>query len=192
MKKIIPNVGSRFTFTFSSMKLPEEVPKEAVKHKLEKNRAFEIELLSQPEMRDLRNRFRRQLSRRGVSAENETFNQIFDQVMKKIGGKIDKDFNKRGVGHVFGEDRRFGDGRNSQEWFYVVDWPAGSRIREQLGFGDTDFHITLGMTGNGVDEISKDRSTVLDKREKEKLSKNEDGLTTLFVDDDDDLTNNEE
>ena len=32
MKKVIPNVGNRFTFTFSSINIPKEVPDGAVKH----------------------------------------------------------------------------------------------------------------------------------------------------------------
>lgn len=185
MKKIIPNVGNRLTFTFSSMSIPEEVPEDAVKHKLSKDRVFELELFAQSEMRDLRNRFRRELSRRGVDASREEVGKVFEKVMKNIANQIDHDFKSKGVGHVVGEDRHFGDGRDSQEWFYVVDWPTGREVREQLGFSDRDFHITLGLTGNGVDEISKDKKTILDKEEKEELSQNEGGMTTLFVDDDD-------
>mgnify|MGYP006934448665 FL=1 len=178
MKNIIPNVGSRLTFTFSSMDIPEEVPKEAVKRKLDKDRVFELELFSQPEMRSLRTKFRQNLSRRGVSASNKEFDRIFDQVMKKVAGKIEKDFEKVGVGHVIGEDRHYGDGRDSQEWFYVVKWPTGRKIRERFGFEDADFHVTLAMTGNGVDNIRKDETTLLDDKG---LDYREDGLTKLFV-----------
>jgi len=182
MKDIIPNVGDRLTFTVHSISVPEEVPKEAVQHKLNRDNVFEIELLSQPEMRELRNQFRNELSRRGVGASRRQIDNVFEQVMKNVAQQIDKDFETRGVGHVLGEDRHFDDGRDSEEWFYVLRWPGGQKMRERLGFSEADFHMTLGMTGNGVHEYAKDKSTILDKEE---LSKREGGMTKLFVDDDD-------
>jgi len=176
----VPNVGDRLTYTVHSVNIPEEVPQEAVTHKLNKDRVFEIELLSQAEMRDLRNRFRLSLRRRGVvGASKSEISRVFDEVMKSVAGQIETEFEKVGVGHVIGEDRHFGDGRDSEEWFYVLRWPEGNKIRNRLGFEEKNFHMTLGMTGNGVDEYAKDKSTLLDD---EDLSKLEGGMTKLFVD----------
>jgi hypothetical protein len=177
---IVPNVGDRLTYTIHSVTVPEKVPQEAVTHKLNKDRVFEIELLSQAEMRDLRNRFRLSVRRRGVvGASKSEISGVFDEVMKSVAGQIETEFEKVGVGHVIGEDRHFGDGRDSEEWFYVLRWPEGNKIRGRLGFEEKDFHMTLGMTGNGVDEYAKDKSTLLDD---EDLSKLEGGMTKLFVD----------
>lgn len=162
MKKVIPNVGDRLTYTFHSITIPEEVPTEAVTHKLNRDRVFELELFSQPEMRTLRNRFRTELRRRGADASEEKIDELFEEVMKRVAQDIDMDFEKQGVGHIVGEDRHFGDGRDSQEWFFVVNWPTGNKIRERLGFSKADFHVTLGLTGNGVNEIRKDETTLLD------------------------------
>lgn len=180
MKEVIPNVGNRLTYTFHSISIPEEVPTEAVTHKLDKDRVFELELFSQPEMRELRNRFRLGLQRRGVGASGKKIDEIFNKVMGGVAQKVDFDINKQGVGHIVGEDRRFGDGRDSQEWFYVVNWPSGNRLRERLGFSEADFHVTLGMTGNGVHDYAKDESTLIDDYKHGQQS-----LKKLFVDDDD-------
>ena len=175
----VPSVGDRLTYTVHSVTVPEEVPQEAVTHKLNKDRVFEVELLSQAEMRDLRNRFRLSVRRRGVvGASKSEISGIFDEVMKSVAGQIETEFEKVGVGHVIGEDRHFGDGRDSEEWFYVLRWPEGNKVRKRLGFEEKDFHITLGMTGNGVDEYAKDKSTLLDD---EDLSKLEGGMAKLFV-----------
>ena len=174
----VPSVGDRLTFTVHSVNIPEEVPQEAVTHKLNRDRVFEIELLTQAEMRDLRNRFRRKLQSRGAGASQPEINEVFGEVMKSVASQIDTGFEKVGVGHVIGEDRHFGDGRDSEEWFYVLRWPEGNKIRERLGFEEKDFHMTLGMTGNGVDEYAKDKSTLLDDKD---LSKLEGGMAKLFV-----------
>lgn len=180
MKKVIPNVGDRLTFTFHSITIPEEVPSEAVTHKLNRDRVFELELFSRAEMRDLRNRFRLGLRRRGANADDEKIDELFEDVIKKVAQDIELDIHKKGVGHVIGEDQHFDDGRDSQEWFYVVNWPTGQKIRERLGFDEADFHITLGLTGNGVNEYAKDESTLLDNYREGQQS-----LKKLFVDDDD-------
>jgi hypothetical protein len=183
MKDIIPNVGNRLTYTFQSMSVPTKVPEQAVKHKLNRDRAFELELFSQSEMRKLRNDFYFQLRRRGVNVRKKKIDEAFQRLMKSVAGKIDtSDIQKKGVGHVIGEDRHFGDGRDSQEWFYVVDWPSGNEVREHFEFEKADFHITLGLTGNGVNEFRKDETTLLDDQEMKNQNSN---LSNLFKQDDD-------
>jgi hypothetical protein len=178
MKKIVPHVGNRFTYKVYSLSVPKEVPKDAIREKLKRTKVPEVELFSQAEMNKLRNQFRRNLSRRGAKLSDKQSRTIFKQIMEKVAKDIDTDFQKRGLGHVIGEDRHFKDGRDSQEWFYVLNWPSGRKIRERFGFDDADFHLTLGMTGNGVDNIRKDDTTLLDD---DKLDYREEGLKTLFV-----------
>jgi hypothetical protein len=130
-------------------------------------------------MRKLRNDFRLKLRSRGATASERKIDETFDSLMKRVASKIDKDYSVEGLGHVVGEDARARgvDKRDSQEWFYIVDWPTGRKIREQLGFGKADFHVTVGYTGNGVNEYAKDDSTILDSDEIERKST---GMTSLF------------
>lgn len=177
MDKIVPNVEDRLTFKVYSMSVPKQVPKDAIREKLKRTKVPEVELFSRAEMRKLQNRFRENLSRRGAKLSNKRTHVIFRQVMEKVAQQIDTDFRKRGLGHVIGEDRI--NERDSEEWFFVLDWPSGRQVRERFGFDDADFHLTLGMTGNGVDNIYKDDTTLLDDAG---LEYRNEGLTTLFVD----------
>lgn len=178
MKNAIPQVGSRFCYSFRSVgDVPDFVPDRAIEHKLEKDRNFEVELFTQSEMREMKNDFRRKLKRRGVDISRRDSEEYFTEIMKRAAHDIDLDFEKKGVGHIVGQDRHFGDGRDSEEWFFVLDWPTGAELRKRLGYSPADFHIVIGLTGNGVTEsFARDDSTIIDREEADTSSK----LSDLF------------
>lgn len=179
-----PHVDNRLLYRFKSLEIPEYVPEMAIQRKLEENPYFDLVLLTAPEMRDLRNQFYRSLKRRGYEGSRQKLTRTFDYIMLQIAKDIDLgDLQSQGVGHVVGPGKRSrGPSEDSeQEWFFVVDWPTGDKIRDRFGYDEADFHITVAFTGSGVDEFRKNEDTIIDREDATPKR----GMTTLFVGDDD-------
>lgn len=180
-----PHVDNRLLFRFSSLEIPDYVPEMAVQRKLEGNSYFDLILFTSPEMRDLRNQFYLSLKRRGYEGSRRKLNRAFDHIMLQVAKDIDtSDIQAQGVGHVVGPGRKSrGPSEDTeQEWFFVVDWPTGDKIREDFGYDEADFHITVAYTGSGVDEYRKNDDTIIDRED----TVPERGLTDLFSDNSED------
>lgn len=174
-----PHVDNRLVYRFDSLEIPDFVPEMAVQRKLEENPYFDLVLITPPEMRDLRNQFYWSLKRRGYEGSREALNRVFDHIILKIGEQIEtSDIQAEGVGHVVGPGRRSrGPSENSeQEWFFVVDWPTGDQVREDMGYDEADFHVTIAFTGSGVDEYRKNDDTMIDREDTQPKR----GITDLF------------
>jgi len=179
-----PHVDNRLLYRFKSLEIPDYVPEMAVQRKIENNPYFDLVLLTGPEMTELRNQFVRSLERRGYKDSRSKLKRAFDYIMFQIAQDIDlSDMQSEGIGHVVGESRRSrGPSEDvEQEWFFVINWPTGDNIREDFGYDEADFHITVAFTGSGVDEYRKNTDTLIDRED----TVPDRGLTTLFVDDDD-------
>lgn len=48
-----------------------------------------------------------------------------------------------------------------EAYFIVIDWPAASALRTELGLPRMDFHITLGFSVKDIHGVKKDSSTLL-------------------------------
>ncbi|OBP16825.1 hypothetical protein A5320_05495 [Rheinheimera sp. SA_1] len=75
----------------------------------------------------------------------------YEDVEKYIGKEIS--LNYLGLGKVK-------KGRD-EVYFVVIESPQGDLIRENLGFTERDFHITLGFTSRDIFGVRKDVSTLI-------------------------------
>ncbi len=81
------------------------------------------------------------------------------QELKKLNKQIETPFFKTdpkliGLGSV-------NEGMENQAYFIVVDWGEVQKYRNWLGLNNRDLHITIGFTVKDINNVKKDKSTLI-------------------------------